>query len=1442
MIRRLLVVALGAVTLTGSLTAVAPLASTTPLAGVGTVVAVAPAGTPVGSEPSGLSVNGIARPVDVEGIPLFGWHVGTTRQTAYQVIVASSRDGAASGAGDVWDSGRVSSSDQRGIAYDGAALAPAERYYWAVRTWGADDTATAWSEVAQFGTGTTWSDSSPIWAPSASNWTDYTFETDFTVVANAASVLFRATSSSSFYLWQIRSTGAPTDPNTLKTHSGTTAIDTTSLADHGLSIDNGTTHTLRLEIVGATVRTYIDDVLVRSGDDHTAFPSGGIGFRTGSTEQATFDDVVVTDPSGEVLYSNDFSGDVAEMPTLSVSGGRLVVGPSKLDLVAGSWSDYTYTADVTVSAVAVGLRFRTDEAGNGYMWQLRAGDNTIVPHKQSSGTYATLGGTVNLPAGTLALGKRVTVQISVVGTTIRTSIDGVLVSTIADASYRRGYVGVRTGNSETGTVDDVSVTDHRGGASLLVGDFTSVNPFACGSLDGGALAVPKAANCLISDAAVNWAFLRTDVELADKDISWGAVYATGSNAKPAKQYVHKTYLNGAFVGLGPTQPIGSETRYDGYDVTDLLRRGATNTIGALAYTTSGQKLQAELVVEYADGTRDVFGSGPSWRAMNGSTVFPSAGSIGTGVYAAPKENLDARAYPWGWDEAGYDDAAWEPAAVRPSIGELTATPTDKVREQLEDPVSITRLDDDSYVVDFGRTWIGGVHYAVDGTSDATVTLRFGEVKNADGTVKHNLSTGNNYQDIVTLADGEQTIETWGARVFRYLQVDGAPQEVSAENLKALALVYPFDADASTFASSDQDLVSVYELAKNSIESLNLNFYTDSWTRERINYEADGYLQQMSTLYLMDDLSLARYSMDYFKNNRTWPTEWPIYVVLAVRDAWQQTGDTSQMAGYYDVLKTKLPTSWVDPVTGLVGKSSGVNGCSSSTDCDIVDWPAAERDGYQFRTFNTVVNALSYRAFRDMAEIATALGKDADAVAFAELADGVRAGLNSRLYDPATGSYDDGLDASLNPTGHSAVHASAFALAFGVPEDDQRAAVAQYVGSRGMVCSVYCAAFLVQGLYAGGNGQAALDMLTTGTGVRSWLHMIELGAGSTMEAWDPSLKPNLTYSHPWAASPAFNVPSGLFGIRPTSAGYATFQVRPQPGDLDWAAITTPTVRGSVGAAFDHGADGALRVVVSVPGNTRGSISLPTTATGPTTVYVDGVARTVTPVDGYLSVPDAPAGCHLVATEPGVDVPSRLTDVCASDLVITPPTTPGTPLPLAATLAPEAIGKRRATLGLQVNAPDADRARVEVASSDHRVLAPDGVLVDGAGARRRLVLTPTGAKGRALVTVTVTAGERTAVVTLTVVRGGPKGDRLVGTGGTDLVWGGAGRDRLIGKGGPDLLHGGGGPDVLRGGGGDDHLAGGGGRDRIRGGAGADTFYGPRGRDVWVDRRRGADVVRR
>ena len=65
-------------------------------------------------------------------------------QTSYQLVVTQEEGPAA------WDSGRVRSSEQAGLGYQGHPLARGGRYTWRVRVWDEQDKPSAWSEPARF--------------------------------------------------------------------------------------------------------------------------------------------------------------------------------------------------------------------------------------------------------------------------------------------------------------------------------------------------------------------------------------------------------------------------------------------------------------------------------------------------------------------------------------------------------------------------------------------------------------------------------------------------------------------------------------------------------------------------------------------------------------------------------------------------------------------------------------------------------------------------------------------------------------------------------------------------------------------------------------------------------------------------------------------------------------------------------------------------------------------------------------------------------------------------------------------------------------------------------------------------------------------------------------------------------------------------------------------
>jgi alpha-L-rhamnosidase len=89
--------------------------------------------------------------------PTFSWQLRDTRfgakQTAYQILVASSPEIVAGGKADVWESGKMPSDNSIGVLYAGPALKPSTRYFWRVLVWDQDAKPYPPSEVNWWETG-----------------------------------------------------------------------------------------------------------------------------------------------------------------------------------------------------------------------------------------------------------------------------------------------------------------------------------------------------------------------------------------------------------------------------------------------------------------------------------------------------------------------------------------------------------------------------------------------------------------------------------------------------------------------------------------------------------------------------------------------------------------------------------------------------------------------------------------------------------------------------------------------------------------------------------------------------------------------------------------------------------------------------------------------------------------------------------------------------------------------------------------------------------------------------------------------------------------------------------------------------------------------------------------------------------------------------------------
>lgn len=434
------------------------------------------------------------------------------------------------------------------------------------------------------------------------------------------------------------------------------------------------------------------------------------------------------------------------------------------------------------------------------------------------------------------------------------------------------------------------------------------------------------------------------------------------------------------------------------------------------------------------------------------------------------------------------------------------------------PTKITKKGEGHYLIDFGKVAFGYLKLDLNSSvAESKMEVHFGERGDENGVNKKPGGTLRYYKVIQPLAKGKNQLdvrppvdkkntgkhavqipsEIGVIEPFRYIELVNCPVKLSKSMIRQMTVHYPFDENAASFKSSDPTLNDIWALCKYSMKATSFcGVYVDG-DRERIPYEADAYINQLSHYAVDREFSLARFSHEYLLEKPTWPTEWKQHSVMMAWTDYRYTGDTSSLAENYDLLKAEKTLEKHARPDGLLN-TKGLR--------DIVDWPKGERDGYDFKEVNTVVNAFYYKTLLQMADIAAALGKKADAIEYQQKAAKVKKTFNAMLFDAKRGVYVDGEGSK-----HASLHANMMPLAFGLVPEEHKKSVTDFVVSRGMACSVYGAQYLLEALYEGGRPEVALGLMTS-KDLRSWYNMLRVGSTITLEAWDNKFKPNQDWNH------------------------------------------------------------------------------------------------------------------------------------------------------------------------------------------------------------------------------------------------------------------------------------------------------------------------------------------
>lgn len=276
--------------------------------------------------------------------PRLAWQVPVTKQTAYRLKVATSREALASGEL-VWDSGKVASDANVQIAYAGPALASRQRYWWRVQVWDAEGKATGWSAPAWWEMGLAASDWQASWISGPTrrdhDWGDLTLDADLTLTGKSVDILFRAQPNGKTYgdayVWTLSDDkNGPELIQTVRRYPGGTssAVKIEKLGQVKLAAPlKGRRIRLAIEAKGDHIVTRIDGAVVAMLDND-AHAHGTIGFAGREAKAAIVHKVRVSGTQSPAA-AFDFAGGDNPFTGGSVAKDGLVIasGVPGVDLV-----------------------------------------------------------------------------------------------------------------------------------------------------------------------------------------------------------------------------------------------------------------------------------------------------------------------------------------------------------------------------------------------------------------------------------------------------------------------------------------------------------------------------------------------------------------------------------------------------------------------------------------------------------------------------------------------------------------------------------------------------------------------------------------------------------------------------------------------------------------------------------------------------------------------------------------------------------------------------------------------------------------------------------------------------------------------------------------------------------------------------------------------------
>ncbi|PZP49170.1 MAG: alpha-rhamnosidase [Pseudopedobacter saltans] len=691
-----------------------------------------------------------------------------------------------------------------------------------------------------------------------------------------------------------------------------------------------------------------------------------------------------------------------------------------------------------------------------------------------------------------------------------------------------------------------------------------------------------------------------------------------SNIKSARAYISagglfELYANGLKVGNHRLDPMF--TRYDRrieyitFDITDLLHKG--NNVLAVRLGNGWYNFQPTAVwffdkapwrarpkfcmdihITYEDGSTQTIVTDNTWKTHLNEIV---RNNIYTGEYH------DNRLMEIGWLKSEFRDTAWRNVSYVPApTNNIVAMENVPIRDvDTIYPKKVSKLNDSTYVFDFGQNFSGVSELNVKGFRGAHFKLVHGERLYQDGSVDiSNIdyhyrpkadSDPFGTDDYILSGNGTECFRPlFNYKGFQYVQVT-CPSTISLDKSNLKAYFMHSDVPPIGFVNSSNPLLNKIWKATNQSYLSNLFGYpTDCPQREKNGWTGDAHTAVETGLYNFDAYTIYKKWMydniDVQQPNGILPaiiptdwwgmdwangSDWTSTLAVIPWNLFQFYGDTSILKQCYFPLKKYIDhLNFISP--------------NFLTDWGLGDWIPIK----SVATKELVTSIYYYVDCNLLAKEAKILGMKVDAIYYHDLSEKIKNAINKKYLNYASGIYANGYQTELS-----------MPLMWGIVPSELKAKVAANLASKvqsdkGLDVGLLGSKAILNALSENGFAEIAYQLASSDT-FPSWGYWIKNGATTLYENWKITGKEDLSMNHIMFGEIGAWFYKGLGGILPdsSSAGFKHFFLKPNIiKNLQHFEARFNSPYGLIVSEWEH-VGNKTQLYVEVPSNSSATLFLP-----------------------------------------------------------------------------------------------------------------------------------------------------------------------------------------------------------------------------------------------------------